>query len=169
LGNEKNEWIISGARTKNKRALILPLPIAAVDMIKNIKRIDKCDYLFSVTGNSSIIGFSDAKERLEAHIQTIMAEENKKKGCSDRNEFKEGWRLHDIRRTVATGMASLAVAPHIIEAVLNHVSGAKAGVAGVYNRHGYYDEKKHALAIWANHLGDIRNGHIQASNVIQFR
>jgi len=158
LGDEKNEWIISGARTKNKRTLILPLPIAAVDMIKGIKRIDKCDYLFSVTGNSSVIGFSDAKERLEAHIQNIMVEENKKAGCSNRNEFKEGWRLHDIRRTVATGMASLGVAPHIVEAMLNHVSGTMAGVAGVYNRHGYYDEKKHALAIWANHLGDIKNG-----------
>ncbi|RCL04002.1 MAG: hypothetical protein JSC189_000039 [Candidatus Tokpelaia sp. JSC189] len=90
--------------------------------------------MFSVTGRTPIIGFSDTKERLGTDIQTIMTEENEKTGCSDRNGFKEGWRLHDIRRTVATGMASLGIAPHVVEAVLNHVSGAMAGVAGVYNQ-----------------------------------
>jgi integrase len=62
------------------------------------------------------------------------------------------WRLHDLRRTAATRMADLGVQPHIIEAVLNHVSGHKAGVAGIYNRSTYAAEKKAALMLWADHV-----------------
>ena len=55
------------------------------------------------------------------------------------------WRLHDIRRTVATRIIELGVLPHVVEAVLNHISGHKAGVAGVYNRASYAAEKRQAL------------------------
>ena len=62
------------------------------------------------------------------------------------------WRVHDIRRSVATGMAELGVQPHIVEAALNHVSGHKAGVAGVYNRAVYAAEKRTALELWTNQV-----------------
>jgi integrase len=62
------------------------------------------------------------------------------------------WRLHDIRRTVATRLADLGALPHIVEAVLNHVSGHKSGVAGVYNRAAYAKEKREVLDLWADHL-----------------
>ena len=62
------------------------------------------------------------------------------------------WRLHDIRRTVATRLAELGVQPHVIEAVLNHVSSHKAGVAGIYNRALYAAEKRQALELWAEHV-----------------
>jgi integrase len=62
---------------------------------------------------------------------------------------------HDCRRTVATGLANLGVAPHIIEAVINHISGHKAGVAGIYNRATYEPEKRQALEVWAKHVVDI--------------
>lgn len=66
------------------------------------------------------------------------------------------WRLHDLRRTVATLMAEkLGVLPHIIEAVLNHVSGAKSGIAGVYNRATYADEMREALCTWATYVDQI--------------
>ena len=68
------------------------------------------------------------------------------------------WRLHDIRRYVATHMAEIGIQPHIIEAVLNHVSGHKAGVAGVYNRATYLPEKTAALARWAEHLEAVVKG-----------
>ena len=69
------------------------------------------------------------------------------------------WRLHDLRRrTVATGMAELGIQPHIVEAVLNHISGAKAGVAGTYNRAAYAAEKKAALERWAAHVEGLVSG-----------
>jgi integrase len=68
------------------------------------------------------------------------------------------WRLHDIRRTVATRMADIGVLPHVIEAVLNHLSGHKAGVAGVYNKARYEREMRAALLMWADHLKSIIDG-----------
>ena len=69
-------------------------------------------------------------------------------------------RLHDIRRSVATGMAEqLGIQPHIIEAILNHVSGHKAGVAGVYNRASYDREKRAALDLWAREVERLTCAH----------
>jgi hypothetical protein len=68
------------------------------------------------------------------------------------------WRLHDLRRTCATGMAGLGIAPHIIEACLNHVSGARSGVAGTYNVEEYQEEKRAALERWASHIAGIVAG-----------
>jgi hypothetical protein len=68
------------------------------------------------------------------------------------------WVLHDLRRTAATGMADLGIAPHVVEATLNHISGAKAGVAGTYNRALYAGEKKAALERWAAHVEGLVTG-----------
>jgi integrase len=65
------------------------------------------------------------------------------------------WRLHDLRRTAATQMGELGVQPHIIEAILNHYSGHRAGVAGVYQRAKYEPEMRSALQRWADHLDQI--------------
>jgi hypothetical protein len=59
------------------------------------------------------------------------------------------WRMHDIRRTVATRLGDLGVLPHVVEAILNHISGHRAGVAGIYNRATYAAEKREALNCWA--------------------
>jgi integrase len=77
---------------------------------------------------------------------------SKSKASLDKKLSIVPWRVHDIRRTVATGMADLGVQPHVIEAVLNHVSGHKAGVAGVYNRSSYAAEKTAALELWGKHV-----------------
>ena len=68
------------------------------------------------------------------------------------------WRVHDLRRTVATRMAELGVAPHIIEAVLNHVGGHKGGTAGIYNRANYEPQKRAALERWAAHVEALVSG-----------
>lgn len=65
------------------------------------------------------------------------------------------WRWHDLRRTAASGMARLSVAPHVVEKVLNHVSGIISGVAAVYNRHGYDNEKRDALEQWGSALAKL--------------
>ncbi|WP_455475306.1 tyrosine-type recombinase/integrase [Bartonella sp. B17] len=145
LNEEVNEWLLPSARSKNSRAHLLPLSPMAVQTLKRINPLHKCPYVFSVTGKTSIVGFSKAKKRLD---QIIKEDSQDKVGL-------EPWRFHDLRRTVATGMARLGVHPHVVEAVLNHVSGAMAGVAGIYNRHGYYNEKKEALQIWAQHIDEL--------------
>jgi integrase len=66
-----------------------------------------------------------------------------------------GCRRHDLRRTAATRMAELSTLPHVIEAVLNHVSGHRAGVAGIYNRATYAKEMREALERWAQHVEEI--------------
>ena len=68
------------------------------------------------------------------------------------------WVTHDLRRSVATGLADLKVEPHVIEALLNHVSGHKRGVAGVYNRSNYALQTRNALAMWADHIRQITEG-----------
>jgi integrase len=73
------------------------------------------------------------------------------------------WTLHDLRRTAATGMADIGIQPHVVEAVLNHISGSKCGVAGVYNRSTYSAERKIALKKWADHVLAVVEG--RKSNV----
>ena len=68
------------------------------------------------------------------------------------------WRVHDLRRTASTVMHGLGVQPHVVEAVLGHISGHKAGVAGVYNRATYSAEKAAALALWAEHVLAVVEG-----------
>src|SRR5262245_65764837 len=110
-------------------------------MIASAKRIENCPYVFSNTGRSPLQHWYKAKDRLDAAMKPATP-----------------WVLHDLRRTAATGMAELGIAPHIVEAVLNHVSGARAGVAGTYNRAAYLPEKKAALARWAAHIEGLVSG-----------
>jgi integrase len=78
------------------------------------------------------------------------------------------WVLHDIRRTVASGMARLGVNLPVIEKLLNHVSGSFAGIVGVYQRHSFADEKRPAMQTWARHIEALVSGEA-AANIIQLR
>jgi integrase len=105
--------------------------------------------VFSTDGLHPVGGWSKIKRRLD----TAMA--------------IPAWRLHDLRRTAATGMAELGIAPHIVEAVLNHISGARASVAGTYNRAAYAAEKQAALERWAAHVTGLVGG--TPANVVSLR
>jgi hypothetical protein len=83
---------------------------------------------------------------------------DKGKQSIDEGSGVTGWRRHDLRRTVATRMADIGIAPHIIEAVLGHHGGFRAGVAGVYNRSPYEREVRNALGLWEDHLRTIIAG-----------
>jgi integrase len=133
-------WIIPAARAKNNEEHELPLPEAALQIVAELPR--KGGMLFSTTGETSVSGYSRAKRQLDAAVARL----NKGKSI-------DPWVYHDIRRSVASGMAALGIEPHIIEAVLNHRSGTIRGVARTYNRHPYFAEKKAALERWANHFG----------------
>lgn len=125
-------WVIPGERTKNRRPQVVPLSPLTRDILASVESTG--EHVFSTNGRTPVVIGSKIKNRLDAAMAI------------------EPWRLHDLRRTVATGMAELGVQPHIVEAVLNHVSGAKAGVAGVYNRAAYAAEKKAALERWSAHI-----------------
>jgi integrase len=126
---------------------VVPLAPLARDILKSVTA--DAGLLFTTTGRSPVSGFSKIKSRLDNSMSIPP------------------WRLHDLRRTAATGMAGIGVAPHIVEACLNHVSGAKAGVAGTYNRAAYEPEKRAALERWADHITGIVSG--RAAKVVALR
>jgi integrase len=135
-------------RTKNRRQHEVPLSRQALAIIERQPKRKGRDFIFGI-GELGFSGWSDCKARLDEALLAARRKSNRKaKAMPD-------WRLHDLRRTCATGMAELGVQPHIIEAVLNHVSGHKAGVAGIYNRARYEGEMRDALQRWADHINQI--------------
>jgi integrase len=108
----------------------------------------KSGYVLTTTGNNPISGFSKAKRALDSAIAAA------REGALSMPD----WRVHDLRRTVATGLQRLGVRFEVTEAVLNHVSGAKGGVAGVYQRHDWASEKRAALDAWAAFVEQLVTG-----------
>jgi integrase len=146
LDRDNGTWTIPASRTKNRREHTLTLPGLAWSIIEKIPHRDS-DHLFG-TGARGFNNWHKAKIALDQRCQIAP------------------WRLHDLRRTAATRMADIGIQPHIIEQVLNHQSGHKAGVAGIYNRSAYTREVKNALAIWADHVACIVSG--EEKKIMQF-
>jgi integrase len=137
------------SRTKNKREHEIHMSDAVRDLLQNRDREPGRDFVFGA-GRGPFSGWSNGKESLDARLLKSVEWQIAKEG-----KPRAVWRLHDIRRSVATHMAENGLQPHVIEAVLNHVSGHKAGVAGVYNRATYATEKVVALVKWADHLRSV--------------
>lgn len=129
-------WTIPGARTKNHRPHALPLPAIAWAIIDHVPHRMERDCLFGDRSERGFAGWHFAKRAFDKRL----------------GETVKPWGLHDVRRTAATGMANLGVAPHVIEAALNHAGGHKRGVAGIYNRSTYEREVRATLALWADHV-----------------
>ncbi|AWI58993.1 tyrosine-type recombinase/integrase [Sinorhizobium fredii] len=167
--SEKALWTIPKERAKNGVAHAVPLAPAALDLIKALPVVDgKAKLLLSTTGETPISGFSRAKESLDAAMLEIAREEASERGDDLEDVTVSPWRLHDLRRTCASGMASLGQPVHVVEAVLNHKSGTIKGVAAVYNRYDYADEKRRALCAWASLVESItREG--QPGNVVSIK
>jgi integrase len=147
-------WIIPGSRTKNHRDHILPLADAALALIEASPH--HRDFVFGDgprrrgDRHRGFSGWSKSKAALDARIL-----EARRKFTEDAEPLPD-WRLHDLRRTAATMMADqLGVLPHVVEAILNHVSGHRAGVAGVYNRARYEAEMREALKRWSGHVSAL--------------
>ncbi len=150
-------WIIPGARTKNALPHELPLPSAALEILAGVHRRDERKLVFG-SRVGPFAGWSKAKADLDRRMLEALRKEHGAK-CK-----LVPWRLHDLRRTAATRMADLGVLPHVVEAVLNHTSGHKAGVAGVYNRASYAAEKRAALALWADRVMTLQTAGQQTPN-----
>ena len=131
---------LSGERTKNGEAHSIPLSTPALNIFANVKRIDGCDFVFTFNGKKPIVGWPAVKSRLD-QITGIAS-----------------WRIHDLRRTTATGLQKLKTPLQVTEAVLGHTSGSKAGIVGVYQRYDYADEKRAALEAWGAHVMALVEG-----------
>lgn len=138
-------WTLPRERTKGDRQHDVPLAGLAVEVLTTMPRIGA--FVFTTRGDRPISGYSKIKS-LADHLSGI----------------ETPWRLHDLRRTAGTGMASLGIAPGTISRVLNHKEG---GVTKIYNRYGYLPEKRHALNCWARKVESlVRPG---AENVVELR
>jgi integrase len=139
---------LPATRTKNRRAHIVPMSPSVHTILEGRIRQDGRDLIFG-RGQRGFSGWSNCKRKLDEAVKL------------------EPWIIHDLRRAAATGMGEIGVAPWIIEAVLNHVSGFRAGVSGVYNRSQLPAEKAAALARWDDHLMAVIDG--RESNIATLR
>lgn len=152
-------WTLPAARAKNDKVHDVPLPLGAVALLDGIAGRARPaseavawptrGYVFTMTGNKPITGYSAAKKRIDRLIRSLPVASG-----DDHGMDLAPWRFHDLRRTLATGLQKLGVRFEVTEAVLNHLSGSKAGVAGVYQRHDWAAEKRDALTAWAAHVAE---------------
>ena len=138
LSDDGATWTIPGTRTKNRRVHIVPLPPLARELIASV--CGNGELVFTTDGKSPVRVGSKIKQRLDKAMKIPP------------------WRLHDLRRTAVTGMAELGIRPDVIELVVNHVSGVRGGIAGVYNRSELLPERRVALERWAAHIENLVTG-----------
>jgi integrase len=161
VSDDMQTIMLPGSRTKNHRPIDIFLAPIAVNLLASVKRIAGCRFWFTSNGQTPVASWSKAKRDLDAAMLKIARAERG-------DDFAiPAWRVHDLRRTAATGMAGIGVSPHVVEAALNHVSGSKGGIAGVYNKEQYSEEKRIAWARWGDHVAAVVNGAAQ-SNVVPF-
>jgi integrase len=138
LDLENQVWHIPGERTKNSKAHDVHLCDFVLTIVRGLHHLrplpGKPDFVFTITGRTAVSGFAFAKSRVDEITKT------------------KAWRIHDLRRTATTGMARLGVPPHVADRVLNHTSGTITGVAAVYNRFAYIEERREALTAWGRFI-----------------
>jgi integrase len=144
LSGDLETWTIPPSRAKNNCAHIVPLAAAARDLLRKAPRTGELVF----PGRGGIFKSWMMKEALD-----------ERSGVAD-------WRLHDIRRTAATGLQRLGVRLEVTEQILNHVSGSRGGIVGVYQRHDFANERRVGLEAWGQHLLAIVEGRDTAENVI---
>ena len=150
-------WTLPASRSKNRREHAIPLSDMALDVLRSLPRIERSGFVFTTNARTPVSGFSKAKPALDRAMDELAGE-----GASP----IPGWVLHDLRRTVATNLQRLGVRLEVTESVLNHVSGSRAGIVGVYQKHDYAAEKRAALDAWTRRLDAIVTG-ASATNVVE--
>jgi integrase len=145
-------WTLPAGRAKNGSAHEVPISDAFLSILAARKAASapKCRFVFSANNRTPVAGVSKAKKRFDRAM------------AAEIGEPVTPWRIHDLRRSVATNLAAIGVLPHVVEAVLNHRGGTIAGIARVYNRHPYAAEKRAALDAWAAELVRITAGAVEA-------
>lgn len=149
-------WTLPAERAKNDEAHIIPLTDMAVAELVALYPQER-GFVFSTTGTTAVSGYSKAKRTLDERMLKVMQRRQQERGGDPQNVKIEEWRLHDLRRTGATNLQALGIPIEVTEAVLNHISGTRAGIAGIYNRYKYEPEKRAALEAWGFRLGELLN------------
>jgi len=143
INRDKSEWTLPKERAKNNRELTLPLPPAAMSIIDSVPQIVGRDQVFGGRSPTGFCDWSRSKAELDQRLGDQVA----------------AFRVHDIRRSVATHLADdLNVQPHIIECILGHYGGFRRGVGQVYNKSPYLNEMRVALVAWSEHLQSLVDG-----------
>jgi integrase len=157
-------WRLPKERTKNNRAHEVPLSAAAVGILNGLPHVEpkrgpdgevRPALIFSTTGATPVSGFSRAKASIDAFIVERLRKEAGARGGNQGEVAAPDWVIHDLRRTAATNLQKLGVRLEVTEAVLNHVSGSRAGIVGIYQRHDFAAEKRDALDKWATRIAVI--------------
>jgi integrase len=146
VDKEARHIVLPGTRTKNGREHVVPLSDAAMEILESVEQREGRELLFG-SGKGGYSGWSKSKEQMDEAVK-----------------IKKPWTLHDLRRTGRTGLGILGVAPHVAEAVLNHLP---AKLIRTYDTNDYHAEKRAALDLWAAHLMRLVNG--ETSNVVPLR
>jgi integrase len=144
-------WTLAPERTKNKQRHDVPLAAPALAMIEGLPKITGGDYVFTTNGWAPLSQFDRIKHELDTRMKP-----------------RAPWVLHDLRRSVASGMARLGVRLPVIEKCLNHTGGSFRGIVGVYQRHDFAAEKRDALQRWADHVDAVVRGE-PAGKVVSVR
>jgi integrase len=138
IDKDRTVWSLPAARSKNKLAHTVALSRQARDLLppRNAGQ-----FVFSLDGGKRFVQtYGKLKTRLDAKLKFAP------------------WRFHDLRRTAITGMVEIGIEPHVVEAVVNHISGSRAGVAGIYNRSELVEPRRKALERWAAHVDRLLTG-----------
>ena len=156
IDEAERTWTLSSEMTKAGRTHIVPLSPLAMEMLGEAKETARllhgepengkpATYVFTTRGDRPISGYSKAKARLDKAVAAARQTE-------DGLPALDPWTIHDLRRTVGTGLGKLGTSRFIIGRVLNH---ADRTVTGIYDRHEYLEEKRRALDAWGTYLGNL--------------
>jgi len=156
---QQRVWMLPRELTKSDRAHVVPLSDPTVQIIATLPRLGELVFPASRAGSANAVsGFSRAKARVDAEMLSLLRKHATEHGEDAEKVELKPWRLHDLRRTAASGMARLGAPPHVIGRVLNHAPAASLGQIGaVYVRHDYTHETRQLLAAWAVEVGRITN------------
>ena len=159
------QWTLPASRSKNGKSHIVHLSRPALDVLNSINNLGSYVFTTHPKGEKPFQNYGHAKTKLDTACEVT------------------GWVLHDIRRTVVTGIANMGIPPHIADKLLNHQSGTISGVAAVYQRAEFMDERREALISWASYVTALldepdanateentrsQGEREKASNIIQF-
>jgi integrase len=178
IADDLTTWTMPGERTKNGAPHMVPLSAPARDLLRALlpegdgdarRAIEdgRAKGLLALPGalGTPFAGWSKAKAALDKAVLDARAKAAADAGTSAAPLVP--WSVHDLRRTVATGLQRLGVRLEVTEAVLNHISGSRGGIIGVYQRHDWASEKRAALDAWAAHVMAGASGRANSSKVVK--